>query len=192
LALLMNNPFRVAEVKSLRFDVRMMPKNIVSYLWSVEVANPKVRPGDAIQAEVVVESFLKEKKKYELSVEVPDNLPPGKYTLLFLGSREYENFLHKSVPFRYLATNYQTLVDSLNGVLNVNRTKLYCLLVLPPSGIALERAELPNLPGTRALILQSDKRAVAVQPYPRWIEKIVETGTVIADKEMVPITVQKD
>ncbi len=192
LALLMNNPFRVAEIKGLRFDVRMMPKNIASFFWSVEVANPKVRAGDTIQAEVVVESFLKEKKKYQFEVEVPDNLPPGKYTLLFLGSREYENFLHKSVPFRYLATNYQTLVDSLNGVLNVNRTKLYCLLVLPPSGIALERAELPNLPGTKALILQSDRRAVAVQPYPRWIEKIVETGTVIADKEMVPITVQKD
>jgi hypothetical protein len=192
LALLMNNPFRVAEIKGLRFDVRVTPKNIASYLWSVEVANPKVKPGDTIQAQVVVESFLKEKKQYELSVEVPDNLPPGKYTLLFLGSREYENFLHKSVPFRYLATNYQTLVTSLNEVLNVNRTKLYCVLVLPPSGIALERAELPNLPGTKALILQSDKRAVAVQPFPRWIEKIVETGTVIADKEMVPITVQKD
>jgi hypothetical protein len=96
------------------------------------------------------------------------------------------------MPFRYLATNYQTLVDSLNGILNVNRTKLYCLLALPPSGIALERAELPNLPGTKALILQSDKRAVPVLPYPRWIEKIVETGTVIADKEMVPITVLKD
>ncbi len=192
LALLMNNPFRVAEIKGLRFDVRVMPKNIASYIWSVEVANPKLKPGETIQAQVVVESFLKEKKRYQLEVEVPDNLPPGKYTLLFFGSREYENFLHKSVPFRYLATNYQTLVDSLNGVLNVNRTKLYCLLVLPPNGIALERAELPNLPGTKALILQSEKRAVAVQPYPRWIEKIVETGTVIADKEMVPITVLKD
>jgi hypothetical protein len=192
LALLMNNPFRVAEVKSLRFDVRMMPKNIAAYLWSVEVANPKLKAGETIQADVVVESFLKEKKQYHVEVEVPDNLPPGKYTLLFLGSREYENFLHKSMPFRYLATNYQTLVDSLNGILNVNRTKLYCLLALPPSGIALERAELPNLPGTKALILQSDKRAVPVLPYPRWIEKIVETGTVIADKEMVPITVLKD
>ena len=169
----------------------MTPKNIASYLWSVEVANPKVKPGETIQAEVVVESFLKEKKKYQVDLEVPDNLPPGKYTLLFLGSHEYENFLRKSVPYRFLATNYQTLVDSLNEVLNVDRTKLYCLLVLPPSGIALERAELPNLPGTKALILQSDKRAVAVQPYPRWIEKTVETGTVIADKEMVPITVQR-
>ena len=192
LALLMNNPFRMAEIKDLRFDVRVMPKNIASYLWSVEVSRPKVKPGDTIEAEVVIESFLKEKKKYRVSLEVPDNLPSGKYNLMFLGVREYENFLRKSVPYRFLATNCQTLVDSLNQVLNVNRTKLYCLLVLPPSGIAMERAELPNLPGTKALILQSDKRALPIQPYPRWIEKVVETGTVIADREMVPITVHRE
>lgn len=190
LALLMNNPFPVTGIKALRFDVRVTPKNIASYLWSVEVANPKLRPGETIQAEVVIESYLKEKKKYQIDLEVPDNLPPGKYSLLFLGCQEYENFLRKSMPYRYLATNYQTLVDSLNEVLNVDRTKLYCLLILPPSGIALERAELPSLPGTKALILQSDKRAMPVQPYPRWIEKTVETGTVITDKEMVPITVE--
>jgi hypothetical protein len=192
LALLMNNPFRVADVKGLRFDVRMTPKNIASYLWSVEVADRKIKPGGTIRAEVVVESFLKEKKKYQVSLEVPDNLAPGKYSLMFLGANEYENFLHKAMPYRFLATNYQTLVDSLNNILNVHRTKLYCLLVLPPSGIALERAELPNLPGTKALILQSEKRAMSVQPYPHWIEKTVETGTVIADKEMVPVTVYKD
>jgi hypothetical protein len=190
LALLMNNPFPVPGIKGLRFDVRVTPKNIASYLWSVEIANPKLGPGETIRAEVVIESYLKEKKKYQIDLEVPDNLPPGKYSLMFLGSREYEGFLRKSMPYRYLATNYQTLVDSLNEVLNVGRTKLYCLLVLPPSGITLERAELPSLPGTKALILQSDKRAMPVQPYPRWIEKTVETGTVITDKEMVPITVE--
>jgi hypothetical protein len=193
LALLMNNPFRMAEIKGLRFDVRVLPKNIASYFWSVEVANPKIKPGDTIETEVVIESFLKQKKKYQVSLEVPDNLPAGKYSLMFLGYREYELFLRKSVPYKFLVTNYQTLVDYLNNVLNVNRTKLYCLLILPPSGIALERAELPGLPGTKTLILQSDRRAMSIQPYPRWVEKIVETGTVITDKpEMVPITVHKD
>jgi hypothetical protein len=192
LALLMNNPFPTADIQELRFDVRMTPRNITSYLWSVELADRKVKPGGTIEADVVIESFLKEKKEYSIRLEVPDNVAPGKYNLLFLGAGEYENFLRKAAPYRYLATNYQTLVDSLNHVLNVPRTKLYCLLALPPSGIALERAELPNLPGTKALILQSDKRALAVLPYPRWIEKTVETGTVIADKETVPIIVLKD
>jgi len=192
LALLMNNPYRTAEIKGLHFDVRMTPRNILSYLWSVEVGDRKVKPGGTIRAEVVIESFLKEKRKYQISLDVPDNLAPGKYNLMFLGAGDYEGFLRKAAPYRYLATNYQTLVDSLNHVLNVARTRLYCLLVLPPSGIALERAELPSLPGTKALILQSDKRAVPVQPYPRWIEKTLETGTVIADRVMVPVTIYKD
>ncbi len=191
LALLMNNPFGSPSIESLRFDLDVMPKNIAAYLWSVDVADPKVKPGDEIQAEVIVESFLKEKRKYQVSLAVPENVPPGKYNLMFLGAYEYENFLRKAVPYRYLATNYKTLVEALNTALNVSRTKLYCLLALPPSGIMLEKAELPDLPATRALVLQSDKRAVAVQPYPHWVEKTVETGTVIADKEMVSITVEK-
>ena len=118
-------------------------------------------------------------------------MPPGKYNLMFLGVYEYENFLRKAVPYRFMATNYQTLVDALNAALNVNRTKLYCVLVLPPDGITLEKAELPKLPRTKALVLQSEKRSVAAMPYPHWVEKTVETGTVIADKEMVAITVEK-
>ncbi len=192
LALLMNNPFRMAGVKGLRFDVRVLPKNIASFLWSAEVARPKVKPGETIEAEVVIESYLKEKKKYQISLEVPDNLPAGKYTLMFLGAQEYEAFLRKTVPYRFVATNSQTLVESLNNVLNVSRTRLYCLLALPPSGIALERAELPDLPATKALVLRSDKRAMSVQPYPQWVEKAIETGTVIGDREIVPITVMKD
>jgi hypothetical protein len=192
LGLLMNNPYRVAEVKGLKFDVRVAPKNIAAYLWSVEVVNPKIKPGDTIRADVVIESFLKEKRRYHVELPAPEDLAPGKYSLMFLGSTEYEGFLHKAVPFRYLATNYQTMVDSLNSVLNVSRTRLYCLLVLPPSGVALERAELPDLPGTKALLLRSDRRAMAIQPFPRWVEKTIETGTVIEDKEMVPITVEKD
>ena len=191
LALLMNNPYNGATVKDLRFDLRVAPQNIAAHIWSVDVADPKVKPGETVQVEVVIESYLKEKRKYHVRLEVPETLPPGKYGLMFLGSYEYENFLRKATPYRFLATNYQTLVEALNTALNVNRTKLYCLLVLPPAGITLDKAELPDLPGTKALVLQSDKRALPVTPYPHWIEKTVETGTVIADKEMVPLTVEK-
>ena len=191
LMLLTNNPFDGPAVKGLEFDLRVMPTNIASYLWSVDVEDAKVKPGETIRAEVVIESFLKEKKKYQLAVEVPENVAAGKYNLMFLGPYEYESFLQKSLPYRFLATNYRTLVDALNAALNVERTKLYCLLVLPPSGISLEKAELPGLPGTKAMILQSRQRAMPAQPYPHWVETTVETGTVVGDKVMVPITVEK-
>jgi hypothetical protein len=189
LALLMNNPFNGATVKDLRFDLRVAPQNIAAHIWSVDVADPKVKPGETVQAEVVIESYLKEKRKYHVSLEVPETLPPGKYGLMFLGSYEYEGFLRKATPYRFLATNYQTLVEALNTALNVNRTKLYACWSCPADHA--DKAELPDLPGTKALVLQSEKRPVAVLPYSHWIEKTVDTGTVIADKEMVPITVEK-
>lgn len=191
LTMLMNNPFGGPAVKAVQFDVSMTPKNIDSYIWSVDIEDSKIKPGQEIRADVVIESYLKEKRRYPIRIEAPEDLAPGKYSLMFLGSREYENFLRKSLPYRFVATNYQTLVDALNAALNVSRTKLYCLLVLPPDGIMLEKAELPRLPRTKALVLQSEKRAVPVVPYAQWVEEVVETGTVIADKEIVAVTVEK-
>jgi hypothetical protein len=191
LVLLMNNPYKTPKIKSVDFEAQISAKNTASHLWSVDVSHTKVKPGEEIEVAVVVESYLAQKRKYELKLAVPESLAAGKYNLLVCGIYEYENFLRKTVPYRFVATNYQTLVEALNEALNFDRTKLRCLLILPPDGITLERAELPDLPETKAIILQNDGRAIKALPYPRWIEKTVETGTVIADKEIVPIVVEK-
>jgi hypothetical protein len=191
LALLMNNPYHSPDVKAIEASVRVSPRNIESYIWSVNVADSTLKPGHDVEIEFVIESFLKEKRRYQVSMTVPKNVAPGKYNLLLLGAAEYETFLRKNVPYRFLATNRKTLVEALNGALNVSRTKLYCLLVLPPAGIAIDRAELPSLPETKGMILQSNKWAIPALPYPQWIEKTVETGTVVSDKETVAITVEQ-
>jgi hypothetical protein len=64
-------------------------------------------------------------------------------------------------------------------------------LSLPPGGIALEQAELPDLPPTRALVLQNAKRALQVQPYQHWIEKSLKIGKVVIDKKALKITIEK-
>ncbi len=191
LALLMDNPYDSPKVTSLDFSTRIRSDSISAHFWSVDVVDPQVKAGDEIEANVVVESYRSEKRKYRIAVRVPEHVAAGKYGLMLCGARDYERFLAKTVPYRFVATNYETLVDALNMALNIERTKLYCVLVLPPDGITLDKAELPDLPGTKSVILQSDKRALRVQPYPHWIEKTVETGTVINDKAIVPIVVEE-
>ncbi len=191
LALLMNNPYDSPKITSLDFSTRIRSDSISAHLWSVDIVDPQIKAGEEIEANVVVESYLSEKKKYGIKLRVPKHVAAGKYGLMLCGAREYERFLAKTVPYRFVATNHQTLVDALNMALNIDRTKLYCVLVLPPEGITLDKAELPDLPGTKSVILQSDKRALRVQPYPHWIEKTVETGTVINDKAIVPIVVEE-
>ncbi len=97
----------------------------------------------------------------------------------------------KSVPYKFIAQNVPALIEALNYSLSVDRDKLYFILSLPPGGIALEQAELPDLPATKALVLQNTKRALQVRPYQHWIEKSLKTGKVVIDKKVIKITVEK-
>jgi len=59
-------------------------------------------------------------------------------------------------------------------------------------GVTVEKAELPDLPATKALVLQDSKRPLSTQPYPHWLEKTADTGTIIIDQKVMRITVEKE
>jgi len=67
---------------------------------------------------------------------------------------------------------------------------LYCILLLPAGGVTLENAELPDLPATKALVLQDAKRALTARPYQHWVERSLRTDAVIIDKKVMQITVE--
>ena len=189
--LLMDNPFQKVDIESLEFNIRIAPKNINSSIWSVDLSDTKVKTGENIEVNVIVESFLAEKKKYQYQIKIPDDLVPGRYELIISGTQAYEQFLAKAVPHRFLAKSMPDLIEALKNALNIPRNRLYCLLVLPPSGVTLEKSELPDLPATKAMILQNDKRTLRIQPYQHWIEKSIQTGTVVAGRKVIRITVEQ-
>ncbi|MHC4641915.1 MAG: SpoIVB peptidase S55 domain-containing protein [Planctomycetota bacterium] len=190
-SMLLNNPYKEVDIQSIDFDVRIVPKSIVSHIWSVDLSNSKVKAGRNIDIDVVIESVLAGKKKYQCSLQVPHALAPGKYELIICGGYGYELFLRKAATYRFIPQNMAGLVEGLRYLLAIERDKLYCILVLPPGGVAIEKAELPDLPPTKALILQNTNRSLRAQPYPHWIEKRLEIGTVIADRKSIRITVEK-
>jgi hypothetical protein len=191
IALLMNNPYEEIDIESIDYDIRIVPKNIISHIWSLDLSDSKFKAGENVDIEVIIESVLAGKKKYKCSLEIPEDLAAGKYDLTICGAMDYERFLVKSVPYKFMVYNVPGLIDALNFALSVDRDKLYFILSLPSGGIALEQAELPDLPATRTLILQNTKRALQVRPYQHWIEKSLDTGTVIIDKKAIKITVEK-
>ncbi len=190
-SLLMNNPYEEIDIESVDYDIRIAPRSIISHIWSLDLSDSKFKAGENIDMEVVVESVLAGKKKYNCNLEIPENLAPGKYDLTVCGSMDYERFLVKSVPYKLMAQNVPALIEALNFSLSVDRDRLYFILSLPPGGITLETSELPDLPATRALVLQNTKRALQARPYQHWIEKSLKTGTVIIDKKDLKITVEK-
>jgi len=189
--LLMNNPYEEVGIESLDFDIRITPRNIISHIWSAELSDSTVKAGETIDVGVVLESVLAGKKRYQCSLEVPEDLAPGKYELSVCGARDYEQFLFKSVPQRFLVNSFSDLVNALNDSLQIKKDKLYFLLTLPPGGVALEKAELPDLPATRVLVLQDSKRALRMLPYSHWLERTLEPGTLVIDKKVLRVTVEK-
>jgi len=190
-AILMNNPYKKIDIESIEIGVRIVPKNVVSHIWSVELSDSRVKAGEEIGIGVVVESVLAEKKKYNSSLKIPEELAPGGYDLIVCGAYDYEKFLRKAAPYRFVPQNFSSLIKVINNILAVKRDRLYCLLVLPPGGVAVERAELPDLPATKALVFQDAKRSLKAQPFQHWVEKSFRTGTVIIDKEVMHITVEE-
>lgn len=191
LALLMNNPYERVEIESLDFDIRILPKNIVSHIWSAELSDSKVKAGQSVDIGVVVESVLAGKKEYRHSLEIPKDLAPGKYDLIVCGSRDYERFLVRAAPYRFIAQNVPQLIDALNSSLEIDRDRLYFLLSLPSGGVTIEKAELPDLPATKALIMRDAKRTLRIRPYSHWIEQSLKTGTVVIDKKTLRLTVER-
>jgi hypothetical protein len=57
--------------------------------------------------------------------------------------------------------------------------------------VIIETAELPDLPATKVLLLQDTKRPLRIRPYSHWLERSLETGTVVIDKKVLQITVEK-
>ncbi len=189
--MLMNNPYKEIDIKSVDFDVRIVPKSIVSHIWSVDLSSSTVEPGRNLDIEVVLESVLAGKKQYQCSFQIPSDLAPGKYELTICGGYGYETFLRKAATYRLLALDLDSMMKGLRYLLNIDRGKLYCILALPPGGVAIEKAELPDLPATKTLILQNPKRTLRIQPYPHWLEKRFDSGTVVIDRKTIQITVEK-
>jgi len=190
ITLLLNNPYKEVAPESAEIKVRVADRNIVSHIWSADVSETTVKAGDTIKVSVVIEAVLAGKKAYSYELSVPKDLKPGKYQLIVTGGPGYIDFLRKAVPYRYTPENYATLVESIKGALAIKRDKLYCMFVLPSSGIAVERAELPGLPDTKSLVLASSKRTLDAVAYANWDEKTFDTGTVVADQKVIAITVE--
>ena len=102
------------------------------------------------------------------------------------------HFLMKTATYIFVPQSLTTLVEAMNSLLAIKRDKLYCLLVLRPGGITVEKAELPDLPATKMLVLQDAGRTLRIQPYSHWLEKSFRTGTVVIDEKLMRVTVEKE
>jgi hypothetical protein len=189
--LLLNNPYQKVSILSVDIEAKILSRNIVSHIWSLALSDAKVKAGQTVDVSVVVEPYLAAKKTYDLSLRIPDNLKPGEYDLTVTGATGYEQFLRRSAPEKFRADNLPNLLEAIRNVADIRRDRLYLVFVLPASGVAIENAVLSDLPPSKAVVLQDDKRAMNFRPCQSWIEKSVPTDSIVGDSRTVHIKVEE-
>ncbi len=192
LSLIMNNPYDRPPISSLDFEVKILPRAAVSHIWSFSVSNTTVKPGQTITAQVTLESYLAGHRNYTTSLTIPTNVPPGQYKLLLGGTEDYMDLVTKAAPYKYTPENLPSLISIINDIANTKRNRLHLLLTLPAGGIAIETAQLPELPLSKTLLLNDEKRTMLAKPAAQWLEEIIPVDTIVLDSKSIDITIQEN
>ena len=192
LSLIMNNPYDRPPISSLDFEVKILPKTAVSHIWSFDVSDTTVKPGQTITAQVSLESYLTGLTNYKVSLTIPADVPPGQYKLLLGGTEDYMNLITKAAPYKYTPENLPSLISIINDIANTKRNNLHLVLTLPAGGIAIETAQMPELPLSKTLLLNDEKRSMTTKPAAQWLEETIPVDTIVLDSKSIDITVQEN
>jgi hypothetical protein len=192
LGLIMNNPYDRPAISSLDFEIKILPQTAISHIWSFDVSDTTVKPGQTITASITLESYLTGHKYYKQTISIPNDIPPGNYKLMVGGIDDYINFITKAAPYKYTPENLPNLIGIINNIANTKRNNLHIILTLPDGGIAIETAELPQLPLSKTLLLNSEKRSTATKPAAQWLEKTIPVDTIVIDSRSLDITVEEN
>jgi hypothetical protein len=139
----------------------------------------------------VIEPYLAAKQTYNFNLKIPGDLKAGDYELTVTGAMGYEQFLRKAAPEKFRADSLPTILAALHNLSQIRRDWLYLTFVLPVSGVAIENAVLSDLPPSKAVVLQDDKRLLTARPYQNWVEQSVQTDSIVGDSKTIKIKVEE-
>jgi len=189
--LLMNNPFEEADIKGIDVRMTIEPKNTSASIWSVNVSNTRVRPGQTLSASVQLRSYRAMQESVTIDFDVPENLAPGKYMLMILGAEQYQAFVNKTAPQKFRAFDFTTLKSGLSDLLAYRRDRLYAVMAVPATGVVFRQHELSHLPPTRMLLMQDAKRVQPLEPYKAWAENSIQLDKIVQGAAQIELIVEE-
>jgi len=189
--LLLNNPFEKICIDSIDIKMSIEPVNTTASIWAVDVSRTHVRPGQMIAASVTLKSYRSHEQTVAVDLKIPETLASGTYNIQVMGGSEYQSFVSKMAPQKFLAVDLVSLKTALERVFECRRDGLYVVMSTPASGVVIRQHELGQLPPTKMLLMQDSKRLQPLEPYKAWTENHIELDRIVAGSAEIEITVKQ-
>lgn len=148
-------------------------------------------PGESVIIKVILEPKRKPIINRIIKLNLPEDLPQGRYSVTVGSAEDYRDLLQGIQPYRYQAYAAEDIISILGERLSVPRDRLYAVMPIEKPGLAIENIPLPRLPGSKAMQLNSKNRKIDTDKFDELISNNVEVPYIVFGNRMFDIIVQK-
>lgn len=157
LTFLYNNPYGRLELDSLSVAIEVVPGRDQWTLKSARLLQAAVRPGGRVTVRCEVERWRGAVQTREFVVDVPEELPDGRYTLWFGGGAELSRYEATHLPGRYRITSVE------DGWRRLAATRpssgLYAALFARAPEVSVEGRDYPELPLSALALIAAEQNS---------------------------------
>lgn len=174
-SLLMNNPFSEADIPSISFNIEQKLGREQTTLEAVRQLSGQVDAGEPWRLGLTLGRYLEEAERQSISVPIPEGTANEELTV-FIGDAYAADRLQRGRSNRDI-TSFEGLLDALRG--SRSNEKAYVLLLRPAPGLRIDGQEMPALPPSARLLLDSprqDGTSVSSQWQTIWEDAIEFPG----------------
>lgn len=155
---MLDNPFgnRVAP-RRIDMEITVLPGSKAADLLDFKLDGQTYRPGDVVTGVVTIRPVRKPPQPLAVRFRLPEDLRDGQYQLTACDAVSAMRAEQAENPHRFAPKTTHELFEAVQRVVTNRSDRLYLRLPLPRGGIAIEQAEMPDLPASKAQILAQAK-----------------------------------
>jgi len=190
---MLGNPFgkRIAP-KRIDVEIKVQPGSLAASLLDFKLDGQVYRPGEAITGTAVIRPFRKRPQPLAVRFELPDDIEDGTYELTVCDAPTSMVAEQREMPHLFAPRTAEQLLKALEHVVSLRSDRLYLRMPLPSGGgLAIERAEMPDLPASKAQIL-SQARILETRSFRRSLVATLKTHYLITGSAGATFKIRRD
>ena len=190
IAVLVQNAYESLDLESVSLTVDVEEGIRQAMISGARLERSEVAPGDTVSVLIDFQHYGGESEQRRITFKLPDDLDEGDYPLTISGADNYVMMKIMSQPHLLITKNIDDLANFMQETMSYRTDAIYATLQLPETGIAVGRAEMSQLPSSRAALLTSPTTTDTVV-YPLLIDQTYDSDAVILGQVGFMINVRK-
>ena len=178
IASMMQNPYDQLKLESMDVRVSVEPRVMAGTIIGARLDQATVEPGEKFTLSFQVQPYGEPVQTHRAEVAVPVDTPEGDYQLIISGAMSYAGRLFATRPHLFNTTTIDELYETMRLIMSIRDDAAYVGLQLAEKGIAVGRAELPQLPSSRRAMIATPTSTTAT-PFIESVEQVIETDMVV-------------